>query len=172
MKKDGVLLIVDDEPDLRDVLVEHLSGVASRCITAKSGKEALNLLLSEKPDAILSDITMPSMNGLELLAELRKQDIPTPFIFLTGYSDKEKVTQALRMGALDFHEKPFDRHRLLESVKIALEIGVQLRNLEADLDEFVRQAGVAPQDEPKYRAIKRRLLITQTKNHNILKRSP
>lgn len=108
------LLIADDEPDLLEQLVELMSGFGYPILTAKDGKEMLEKAsdTSNNVLAILSDIKMPVMTGLDVLKILREKQIETPIVFLTGYSSKDLVVEALRLGAMDFLEKPFDYDEL------------------------------------------------------------
>jgi DNA-binding NtrC family response regulator len=102
-----VLLIVDDEEDLRDILTDLLGADDREIVTAKNGEEALALLKASKIDAVLSDINMPLLNGLKLLQECRESGICTPFVMLSGFGDRYSTTEARRLGAVEFVDKPF-----------------------------------------------------------------
>src|SRR5690606_16298020 len=91
----------------------------------------------------LTDVNMPKLSGLELLARARAAGLVTPFIFLTGYGDKEKAVKALRLGAMDFLEKPWDEDRLVAVVLDALEFGFAMRGLEAEVDDRLEQSGAS-----------------------------
>src|SRR4051812_43168740 len=99
------LLIVDDEELILEILLEALTPLHVECHTATNGREALAFLAKTRPHAVLSDIHMPEMDGFELLANATALGVEVPFVFLTGYGDKEKAITALRLGALDFLEK-------------------------------------------------------------------
>jgi FixJ family two-component response regulator len=81
-------------------------------------------------DAILCDIHMPQMDGLEFLSVLRALGFNTPLIFLTAHGDRGHVIRALKNGAFDFFDKPFDLVKLMESVRLALSVGLKLREIE------------------------------------------
>lgn len=115
------LLIVDDEPDLRDVLAYVLADSVKTVQMASNGKEALPIIKTGKIDVVLSDINMPEMNGLELLAEVRRQGLDTPFVFLTAYGDAEKRAEAQRLGASDFLEKPFKKPHVIAAMQKAFD---------------------------------------------------
>jgi DNA-binding NtrC family response regulator len=127
------ILIVDDEEDLRDVLAYQLKPLAAEIMTAENGRVAFELVKKNAFSVILSDISMPEMNGLEFLAQLRQAGFETPFVILTGFGDKTKAIEALRLGAFDFIDKPWDPEKLRETVRNALEHAALVQNLEAEL---------------------------------------
>ena len=116
------ILIVDDEPELINSFSEILE-TDYQILTAANGKIALTLALSEKPDAVLSDINMPIMDGLALLKELRKVNCMVPVIFMTGFTDAEKIRKAWKEGAFDFLDKPVDFSILQSILKNAIHFG-------------------------------------------------
>lgn len=118
------LLIVDDEADLREVLSATLGDAFPNYTLAKDGQEAFELLKSSKFHAVLSDINMPRMTGLELLREVRAMGLTTPFVILTAYGDKQKAVDALKLGAFDFLDKPWNNENLFDIVGRALELGL------------------------------------------------
>lgn len=137
------LLIVEDEEEILDLLLTILSdlrvsvdGISRevRLTPARNGKEALDLISKNWYDAILSDIHMPLMDGLDLLANLRGLGKEIPLIFLTGFGDKEHAVRALRLGCFDFLDKPFDADRLRAVVHRATEVGFRGRILEQALE--------------------------------------
>lgn len=128
MKTPGHLLIVDDEEPLREVLEMCLSDCVETVSTAIHGVDALEKIRSNKYHAVLSDINMPKMNGLELLRQVRADRNPIPFIILTAYGDKEKAVEALKNGAFDFLDKPWKEEVLLETVGRAIELGMNLQS--------------------------------------------
>lgn len=139
MDKRGRLLIVDDEVDIREVLRESLADHVDLIFEAGDGAEALEKLQTISVHAILSDINMPKMSGLELLRNLRKMGKNTPFIVLTGFGDKEMAIQALRLGAFDFLEKPFKEVNIIDVVDRAIELG---KNIEHWGDDQAQEVGL------------------------------
>lgn len=123
-------LVVDDEPDIRDLICKFLSKEAIQTQTAENGKEALRYAETEEFDLILSDITMPEMNGLEFLNLLRNKGRNTPVVFVTAYTNAPNALEALRLGATDFVSKPFRHGTLLDAVGRAIKKHDQ--DLEAD----------------------------------------
>lgn len=106
------VLIVDDSSSMRAVIkkIISISGFKmDQCIEAENGKEALDTLAGNWVDVIISDINMPEMNGLELLAELKKDDLlkKIPVIIITTESSEERMQNVFNLGADGFIKKPF-----------------------------------------------------------------
>jgi DNA-binding NtrC family response regulator len=122
------LLIVDDEKDLLDLLKKVLS---KKCVCevnlTASSLEAVELVKSWKPDVVLTDIIMPDMDGLQLLQTITAIDPSISTIIMTGYGTIEIAVQALKDGAYDFFEKPFDNNKISQVVKRAFERTFLLR---------------------------------------------
>lgn len=119
MSTPGTILIVDDEPALRFALGELLGERGHRVITAASGHEALASL--DDADVVLSDLNMPGMDGLALLAELAARDPSLPFLLLTAHGSERVAVQALKAGAYDYLTKPFDIDEVVHAIERALE---------------------------------------------------
>lgn len=114
------ILIVDDEPSIRDLFVETLSPHGFECLIAKNGLEGLNLSLTAKPDIILLDLRMPEMDGLTMLRELREKESTkkTPVIILSTVNDEKSVSEALLLGVSVFIEKSnWNITELLERIR-------------------------------------------------------
>ena len=107
----GHVLIVDDDTALLQALPGFLRMQMAGLMvdTAHCGAAALGQITTWDYDAIVTDIRIPGMDGLELLAEIRTQRPDTPTLMMTGYADQELVARALRAGAYDFIAKPIDR---------------------------------------------------------------
>jgi YesN/AraC family two-component response regulator len=137
------LLIVEDDDDLREILIEFIRGELKdvEVFQARDGREGLELVRQMSHDRqfnlILSDIKMPRMTGMELLSNLRAEGFPTTFVVLTGFADKESIIQALRLGAFDFLEKPFDRRNLMRVLREGIDFG---RTIEASEEQITVQA--------------------------------
>jgi two-component system alkaline phosphatase synthesis response regulator PhoP len=116
------VLVVDDEADIVSTIQYRLEFCEFEVITATNGKEGLEKAANEKPDIILLDISMPVMNGHEMLERLKNRpdlkDIPV--IMLTAYSDAKDVTKAADLGIADYVTKPFDFTELMGKISNAL----------------------------------------------------
>ena len=108
MKQDRVrLLIIDDDPQVSWILTEGLQG-DYEILSARDGAEGIQVASTEKPHLILLDIKMPGMSGLEVLTRLRKADLPSEVIMLSGHGETKYVVESIRQGAAEFINKPFD----------------------------------------------------------------
>ncbi len=117
------ILVVEDEPDLRETIVEELNDEGHMTIEAENGAKALEALAHETPDLILSDITMPQMNGYQFFRSLKEkypQHSQTPFIFLSALSDRNDELKGLRLGVDDYMTKPIDFDLLLARIELSL----------------------------------------------------
>lgn len=119
------VLVVDDEPDIRNILSSSIRDLNIECDEAENGLQALELLRKNDYHAVLCDIGMPEMNGLECLAKAQVENVNAPFVFVTGYDDQARTLQAIRLGALDFISKPFDWDEVKEVVYRVIEIGIR-----------------------------------------------
>lgn len=119
----GKLLIIDDESELREVLIALLEDSTQEICTAANGLEGIDLMKTQKFDAVLSDEKMPKKSGLEVLKWMRENQIQTPFIIHTGYGQKEMVQEAQRLGVFAFIDKPWDERNLIRTVEKALQAG-------------------------------------------------
>jgi CheY-like chemotaxis protein len=100
------ILIVDDEPGVAEVLATSLADQGHRTDIAHSGEEALKMLGSAEPDALFLDVSMPGMNGLAVLAEVKRRRPSLPVLVITGNATPEQVDTVKRLGAVDVIEKP------------------------------------------------------------------
>ncbi|MCX5706276.1 MAG: ATPase, T2SS/T4P/T4SS family [Candidatus Omnitrophica bacterium] len=116
------ILISDDEEDILRVLDKRLKSVGYSVILTRDGQEAVERVNKEKPDLVITDATMPKMNGFEVVKELRSrlETGQIPIIMLTGRQDKESEIQGLDAGADDYITKPFDADKLLARIKMLL----------------------------------------------------
>ena len=115
VKKSPRVLVVEDDQQLRDALKQSFTRFGCEVLTAANGEEALQILESRSVTAIVSDIQMPKMSGVELLNHLRDRGITIPVIMMTGYShyEEEEIND---LGAMVTLQKPFSRAQLKEIV--------------------------------------------------------
>ena len=114
------VLIVDDEEVIRDVCCQILSAEGYRVTTASSGREAVHLVSQHVYDAVVTDIMMPDMSGLELLEVIRSTNTDVSTIVITGLGTFDMATQSDRLGAREFVVKPFTPDELSQAVRKAL----------------------------------------------------
>src|SRR5262245_43822832 len=116
------VLVVEDEPDIRDLIALHLARDGFRCRTAATGTEALRAVRATLPDLVILDLMLPEMDGLEVCRRLR-QDPHTagvPIIMLTAKTDEVDRVLGLELGADDYVAKPFSPKELVARVRAVL----------------------------------------------------
>ena len=111
--------IIDDDKSIRWVLEKALEQANIPCRVFESAETIMGLLEKEKPAAIMTDIRMPGMDGLGLLKKLMSSDSALPVMMITGHGDVPMAVEAMRLGAFDFLEKPFDPDNMTAIVRKA-----------------------------------------------------
>ena len=137
-----IIMVVDDEEGVRDVLSRYVSRAGYQYITASDGIEALVLFKDEDIALVLSDITMPGMNGLQLLDQIKLLDPDMPVIMITALRDIDMAIQAMKRGAQDYIPKPFNFDAVSISIARALEkrrLILENRDYQRNLEEKVRE---------------------------------
>ncbi len=155
--KNRRLLIVDDEKDLL-ILLRKVLGKKCGCdvAIAQSGKEALEKIASWHPDVVMTDIVMPDMDGLQLLSRVSELDRTISVVIMTGYGTIEMAVTALKNGAYDFLEKPFDNSKISLIILRAFERTQLLREnqqLHKELQKSDKTTEFIGQSVPLQRAI-------------------
>lgn len=113
------VLLVDDEKEFLEALSERMETRGMDVSSATSGEEALRKVEEGSFDAIVLDLQMPGMNGLEVLKVIKARRPEMQIILLTGHATVEKGVEAMKLGAMDFLEKPADLGELTEKIKKA-----------------------------------------------------
>src|SRR5271154_615143 len=132
----GTILVVEDEEKLRRVVELQLKGAGFDVDQAGNVEDAMRL--ADRADVILTDLRLPGVSGLELLANLRRQDSHTPVIVMTAFGSIETAVEAMKAGAVDFLPKPFSLDHLMTVVNKALELRTlrdENRDLRAELSQ-------------------------------------
>lgn len=114
------VILIDDDPHLRQALYQTLDLAGLKVLPLAEANGLAERIGRDWPGVVVSDIRMPGMDGLELLAQLHGQDPELPVLLITGHGDVPLAVQAMRAGAYDFLEKPFASDALLDSVRRAL----------------------------------------------------
>ncbi len=131
------IALVDDDPAVLDSLRLYF---ARRDVTAACFRSAEALFAAldggARPDCIVSDVRMPGMSGLDLMGYLNRRRSPIPVILMTGVGDIDMAVSAMKDGAFDFIEKPFDEGRLLNSIRNAVAFGRQQVSEAAEIEEL------------------------------------
>jgi two-component system response regulator FixJ len=116
-----VIHVIDDDAAMRDSLVFLLDVNGFQPEAFESSAAFLSRAASNAPACIVSDIRMPGMNGIELVRKLKSDGIASPVILITGHGDVALAVEAMKAGAIDFIEKPFDDAVLLGAIRSALD---------------------------------------------------
>jgi len=127
-----LILLIDDDDSLRRIIEFTLLEEGYLVKAARSGEEGISLFERHFFDAVLTDITMPGMNGIEVLKELHGRDRTLPIIVITAYGTIESAVMAMKQGAFDYVTKPFNRDELLHSLNTAL----KMRRIERENEEL------------------------------------
>jgi CheY-like chemotaxis protein len=133
------VLVVDDEPIVLQVFSRLLSEKGLRTRTASNAEEALKLLEEGGIACVLADKNMPGMDGIEMLRRVREAQPQCAFIVMTGYASTESAIEALRLGAVDYLQKPFDD---LDDVARRIEEAIQQVRLETERSTTMARLGL------------------------------
>ncbi|MFA6149249.1 MAG: HD domain-containing phosphohydrolase [bacterium] len=114
----GRVLIIDDEPGVRDLLSETLSGIGGyETVIATDGFDGIEKIRASEFDVIFTDLAMPRLNGMDFLKKCKDIDVKTPIVVLTGVSSMEIAVNAMRQGAYDFITKPFHLDKIVSTTE-------------------------------------------------------
>lgn len=147
------ILVVDDEEAIREVVSSLLEAQGYQCTACENGRTALAAFWKDSFDIVLSDIVMPEMDGMKLLAEIHAADPDVPVIMVTAMHDISIALQAIRAGAYDYILKPFEKdqfnlsvRRAIERRRLVMENKTYQNNLERLVAERTQQLSIALQD--------------------------
>ena len=135
------VLVVDDEETIRNLLQRTLEETGYTVVTAANGEEALHEVSQQEPEAVLLDIKMPGLSGMDVLARLTYDYPDTCVIMVTGVGDTQTAVDAMKKGASDFITKPFDQKDLVHKLRKALEqkaLNVQREQFQSELQQSLR----------------------------------
>jgi len=136
------IMLIDDEEDIREVLGISLSDMGYKVLTAGNGNDALELILNEKPQIILTDIKMPNMDGIEILRKTKQINPDTEVIMMTGHGDMDLAIRSLKNEATDFITKPINDEVLELALRKSREKIItrqQLRDYTERLENLLRE---------------------------------
>jgi response regulator RpfG family c-di-GMP phosphodiesterase len=136
------ILIVDDEANMRSVLLRQFEEEGTECVASPSALDALNKMKEQDFSLVISDVMMPGMSGMEFLRLVKRQDPDTAFIMITGLMDINTAVDSLRLGAFDFITKPFELPAIRRAVDRALErrrLLMENRSHREELEQKIRE---------------------------------
>jgi DNA-binding NtrC family response regulator len=137
------VLVVDDEEQFLKVFSQRLEGRGLKVDTSTTGEDALKRVKDKEFDAIVLDLVMPGMSGIETLKRIRAENPDVQIIILTGHGTIEKTVEAVKEGAIDFLEKPADLNKIMEKISEAKQKKVLLieKKHEAHVKEILEKKG-------------------------------
>jgi DNA-binding response OmpR family regulator len=147
--KNRTILVADDEPDIREILVFNLEQEGYRCLQASNGQEAMQIARTEPVDLALLDIMMPNMSGLEVAEAWQKSENCPAIIFLTALGEEADVLRGFELGADDYILKPFSLKQVLARIAAV----IRRRNA-ADMPVKPEENAIAYEDLRLYDSMK------------------
>ena len=138
-RPEPTVFVVDDDRAMRDSLSWLLDSVGLRVRSYATAAEFLADHDPAQPGCLVLDVRMPGMSGLDLQAELARRGVELPTIVITGHAEVSMAVRAVKAGALDFIEKPFSDQLLLDRVRQALEIDLEVREVRRRREDALRR---------------------------------
>jgi DNA-binding NtrC family response regulator len=137
------VLVVDDEIEFANVIAERMRGRGYEVDTANSGADGMEKIKEKAYDAVLLDLSMPGLDGMETMKRMLDHDKQLQIIILTGYGSVQKGVEAVKQGAADFLEKPADIDALTGKIDEAYERRVAFfeENIEKKMSDLIKRKG-------------------------------
>jgi putative two-component system response regulator len=136
--KEGSILVIDDDEVVLGVLKDLLELRSFEVLTAQEGRAGIEVFRNNRPDLVITDISMPELDGLQVLRRIREMDECVPVILVTGHGDLDNAVRALRRGAYDFLLKPINPEILLNTAITGIE-HCRLRRFERDYRHILEE---------------------------------
>ena len=135
---DASVFIVDDDSLIRHALESLFKSVGLKAYTFPSAQEFLDTDHPEVPSCLILDIRMPSISGLDLQRKLAEKGVEIPIIFITGHGTVPMSVKAMKAGAVDFLQKPFEDQELLDAAQRSIELDRQKRKEKKEISDIKR----------------------------------
>jgi two-component system response regulator FixJ len=136
MQPDSIIYVIDDDEAVRESLEFLLKTAGITVRGFESAKSFLDILPEVKSGCVITDVRMPEITGIDLLRKMNEANRDLPVIVITGHGDIALAVEAMKIGAVDFLEKPFDDDHLLAAVRAALDKDADAAKRQAELDEI------------------------------------
>ncbi len=133
------IVLVEDSASLAHVYSEYLKYEPADLVHFGTGQEALAYLDSNLPDVLLLDLKLPDVDGMEILRTVKNKQVPCPVVIITGHGSVDVAVESMSIGAADFLEKPFERERLIVTLRNVLKLN-RLSEIVDDLNDFRRNS--------------------------------
>src|SRR5947209_1888105 len=138
MDSSPTVFLVDDDPNIRNIVTFLMQSVGLPLVAFSTATEFLEKY-DGRPGCLVLDVRMPGMSGLELQQRLNEQGRPLSVIMMTGHADVPMTVRAVKAGAIDFLEKPFNDQVLLERVHQAIEQNLKARQVQVERDVVLKR---------------------------------
>lgn len=132
-----LLLVVDDEPSIRYSLEKGLRSESLEVVAVATARAALDAVVKKSPDAVIMDVRLPDLSGLNAIEQIRREDPRLPIIVVTAHGSAETAIQAMSLGAIDYFLKPLDLQQLREAVRHAVDVS-RMRRVPAVFEQESR----------------------------------
>ena len=142
IKADPVIFVVDDDPSVRIALERLIKAVGFRVQTFDTAQSFLNAVPCDAPCCLILDVRLPQMSGLELQQEMTLRGLDMPIIFITGHGTVSMSVRAMKAGAMDFLEKPFEEQQLLDAIQAAVGKDRQSMQQQAEIMQIQKKAAL------------------------------
>jgi two-component system response regulator FixJ len=136
---EATVFVVDDDASVRTALKRLIQSIGFQVKTFDSAQAFLAHGPHDKPACLVLDVRMPGMSGIELQKQLTKAGLRMPIIFITGHGNIPMSVKAVKAGAVDFIEKPFDDQKLIDAINIALKEDEKFRREQAEIKDIQRR---------------------------------
>jgi FixJ family two-component response regulator len=153
-KADPVIFVVDDDPSVRIALERLIKSVGFRVQTFDTAQSFLNAVPCDAPSCLILDVRLPQMSGMELQQEMAIRGLDMPIIFITGHATVSMSVRAMKGGAMDFLEKPFEEQQLLDAIQSAVAKDRQSKQQQAEREQIQqRAASLTPREYEVFRLV-------------------
>jgi FixJ family two-component response regulator len=136
---DATVFVVDDDTSIRTALGRLIKSLGFKVETFDSAQAFLKHGPHDGPACLILDVRMPGMSGIELQEQLTRAGLRLPIIFITGHGNIPMSVKAMKAGAVDFIEKPFDDQKLVDAINIAIKKNKQFRTEQAEIKQLQRR---------------------------------
>jgi FixJ family two-component response regulator len=154
MKAEFSVYIVDDDLDMRRLCAHLLGSVGIPVELFENAEAFLQAELSDRQGVLLTDVRMPGISGLELIETLARRNTSLTMLVYSGYADVPMAVRALKAGAVEFLQKPFNQQELLEKIRQAREVSKQMREVRIRRGEVMgRMATLSPREREVFKLI-------------------
>lgn len=150
----AIIYVVDDDSSVRTAVKRLIRSLGFTVETFDSAQAFLNHEPHEGPACLVLDIRMPGTSGIQLQEQLAKAGVQIPIIFITGHGNIPMSVKAMKAGAVDFIEKPFEDQKLIDAINVAIARNKQLRKQQAEINELqLRVDSLTPREHEVFRLV-------------------